>query len=529
MTRSKKTTTATRRMSVVSGGKPKKEQHQFMNTDPNSNTLPNSNKVVAAQMTTANLNSYIANMSNFDNLKDDQVFEQMYKHEGDIGAGIDRISTLVSESFKGVVTTKVGTEMDAKEQECYDAAKKIYETMRVDNLSESYAEVLMKNGNLYIDYRKILAPSILPNQYVTFIPDLKYKNSGSSVLFTDPKYLIINEKLDSKLPTEVIDQKDYIHVKYKDTPVMAYDNMNRQTFGIYSISPLHRCIIPVWWKRTMLMIDTLIRSKIIPREHHQILSDIFSLDNYSGTPDQQRAAQAADVQAFINTYISTIKNQAVDQGYVTLDTVKIEMINSDIKYTEPNELLKQIQGDIYTGLNVPASIVNGKEAGSYASELVISNYVSSKVIQLAKKIKFVILKMIKDRLLKIDSSYPVDIIDIKLELVLAMNRLEAFRQLSLMVAAGVFTEDEIRAAVAFEMLTEEQRKHIVSTGKLLIGDTQKEVPNEPKAPTGPGIGKSSENVAANEARIEDTTDNPDTEQSTQSRTRDASENILRGT
>lgn len=529
MTRSKKTTTTSRRLSVVKGGKPNTESHEFMNTDPNANTLPNANKVIAAQMTTANLNTYIANMSNFDNLKDDQVFEQIYKHEGDIGAGIDRISTLVSESFKGIVTTKVGAEMDTKEQECFDAAKKIYEMMRVDNLSESYAEVIMKNGNLYIDYRDILAPSILPNQYITFIPDLKYKNTGSAVLFTDPKYMLINERADPKLPAEVIPKDKYIHVKYKDTPVMSYDNMNRQTFGIYSISPLHRCIIPVWWKRTMLMIDTLIRSKIIPREHHKILSDIFSLDNYSGTPEQQRAAQAADVQSFINTYISTIKNQAVDQGYVTLDTVDIGMINSDIKYTEPNDLLKQIQGDIYTGLNVPASIVNGKEAGSYASELVISNYVSSKVIQIAKKIKYVILKMIKDRLLKIDASYPVDIIDIKLELVLAMNRLEAFRQLSLMVAAGVFTEDEIRAAVAYEMLTDEQRKRIVSTGKLVIGDPNEEVPEEPESPKGPGIGKSASNVAANEVRIEDTDDNPDTEQSKQSRSRDPSEEILRGT
>ena len=529
MTHSKKTTPATRRMSVVSGASPTKETHVFMNQDPNTNTLPNANKIVAAQMTTANLNTYIANMSNFDNLKDAQVFEQIYKHEGDIGAGIDRISTLVSESFKGVITTKVGPEMDAKELECFTQAKLIYDMMRVENLSEAYTEIIMKDGNLFIDYRDVLHPSILPYQFITFIPDLKYKNSGSATLFTDPKYMLLNERTDPKLPSEVIDREDYIHVKYKDTPVMAFDNLGRQTFGIYSISPLHRCIIPVWWKRTMLMIDTLIRSKLIPREHHKILSDIFSLDNYSGTPEQQKAAQAADVQLFINTYINTIKNQAVDQGYVTLDTVDIEMINAEIKYTEPNDLLKQIQGDIYTGLNVPSSIVNGKDAGSYASELVVSNYVSSKVLQIAKKIKFVILKMIKDRLLKLDSTYPVDIIDIKLELVLAMNRLESFRQLSLMVAAGVFTEDEIRAAVAYEMLTDEQRKHIVSTGKLSIGDTMKngEVENEPTSPSGPSIGKSAENVSANETKIEDITDSPDTERSKQSRIRDPSEEILR--
>jgi hypothetical protein len=511
----------------------KVEHHQFMNNDANANTAPSANKVVAAQMTTANLNNYIAKMSNFDALKDDQVFEQMYKHEGDIGSGIDRVSTLVSESFKGVYTKDVGVELEANEAACLADAKKIYESMRVDNLAESYSEVIMKNGNLYIDYRDKLSPSILPNQYVTFIPDMKYKNMSSQMLFTDPKYLIVNERLDPKFESEVIKREEYIHVKYKDTPVMAFDNLNRQTFGIYSISPLHRCIIPVWWKRQMLMIDTLLRSKLVPKEHHQILSDMFTLDNYSGTVEEQHAKQAADVQVFISNYIKAIKEQAVDQGYVTLDTIDIKSISSDMKYTEPNDLIKQIQGDIYTGLNVPSSMVNGKDAGSYASELVISNYVSSKVIQLAKKVKYVILQMIRDRLLLINASYPVEIIDIKLELTLAMSKLEAFRQLSLMVAAGVFTMDEIRAAVAYEALTEEQKELVISTGKLVMGtpDTMTEdgIEGVPVAPGGPNVGSTANNVAADSARGGDGEDAeyPDTESSKQSHTRDASEEILR--
>lgn len=509
-----------------------KQTHNFANKDPNSFTLPSANKVVAGQMITNNITSYIMNMSNFDALKDDQIFEQMYKHDGDIGSGIDRISTLISESFKGIVPTNIGEQLDSNEEACLLDAKKIYEAMRVDNLAEAYGEVLMKNGNLYIDYRKPLAPSILPNQYVTFIPDMAFKNMASQMLFTDPKYLIINERLDPKFPSEVIPRDKYIHVKYKDTPVMSFDNLNRQTFGIYSISPLHRCIIPVWWRRQMMMIDVLLRSRMIPREHHKIMAEIFSLDNYSGTAEEQHARQAADVSLFITSYINSIKEQAPDQGYVTLDTVDIKTINDSANYVQSNELLKQIQADIYTGLNVPASIVNGKDAGSYASELVVSNYVSAKVIQLAKKIKYVILKIIRDRLLIINASYPVEIVDIKLELILSMNRLEAFRQLSLMVAAGVFTEDEIRSVVAFGTLTEEQREHIVSSGRITIGDPGEiEEPESPEAPKAPGqkMGVTSENVSANATRGGNGEDAeyPDTDKSAGSHTRDASEEILR--
>jgi len=265
---------------------------------------------------------------------------------------------------------------------------------------------------------------------------------------------------------------------------------------------------------------------MIPREHHAINAEIFSLEGYSGTPEEQRAHQAADVDMFIRNYINTIKNQAVDQGYVTLDTVDIKTIGAESKHLDSNELLKQLQGDIYTGLNVPASIVNGKDAGSYASELVISNYVSAKVIQLAKKIKYVILQIIRDRLLLIDATYPIDIVDIKLELVLAMNRLEAFRQLSLMVAAGVFTEEEIRGIVAFDALTEDQRKNVISSGRIVIGEPKS---IEDMDELGEKMGSTANNVAANAARGGNGKDAayPDTASSSDAHTRDPSENIMR--
>ena len=155
---------------------------------------------------------------------------------------------------------------------------------------------------------------------------------------------------------------------------------------------------------------------------------------------------------------------------------------------------------------------------------------SAKVLQLAKKIRFVILGMIRDRLLLIDPTYPVDIVDIKLELSLAMNKLEAFRQLSLMVAAGVFTQEEIRGIVGYEMLTDEQKEKIVSSGRIVIGDPGAE-PEAPEGPTATGekIGVTAQNVAANAQRGGGGKDAayPDTDESSESHTRDASENVLR--
>jgi hypothetical protein len=407
----------------------------------------------------------------------------------------------------------VGAELDEKEKKCLKISKEIYENMQVEILAETYTEVLLRNGNLLIDYRNVMEPSILPNQFAAFIDDMLLLNTMSTTrLITDPKWLTINEKKNPSLDQYQIPKGKYLHVKYKDTPCMSYDIMGRNTYGIYSISPLHRCVIPVWWKRQMIVIDVLHRARNVPREHHSISAEMFALDNYTGTPEEQHAAQLADAQAFITSYVNSIKEQAVDQGYATLDTVDIKMVNGNTNHLQTNELLKQIQNDIYTGLNVPSSIVNGKDAGSYASELVISNYVTAKVIQLAKKIKFVILKMIRDRIELIDPSLPILQLDIKLELVLAMNKLEQFRQLSLMAASGVFTEDELRAIVAYESLTEEQRTHLVSTGKIVVGG-----------------GLSPDVVSSNAQRAGDKEDGeyPDTPHSQESHTRDTSDEILR--
>lgn len=506
----------------------KKEKANFMNNTQKL-TTPMANKVAANQMITTNLGSFVVDLTDFTHLTDEEIYEQLWVWEPEIGASIDRLSTLISESFKGVYLKDVGITQDDKETKCLTEAKKIYEKIQAETLAETYAEVLLRNGNLYIDYRNIMKPSILPNQYVSFIDDLVLlNNKATTKLITEPNYLTINESENPALDTYYIPAENYIHVKYKDTPCMQYDNLGRNTYGIYSISPLHRCIIPVWWKRQIIIIDILHRARNVPREHHQISADLFSLDNYTGTPEEQRKAQLADAQSFISNYVNSIKEQAVDQGYASLDNIKISMVNNGSSHLMPNELLNQIQTDIYTGLNVPSSIVNGKNAGSYASELVISNYVTAKVMQLAKKIKFVILKLIRDRLEQIDPTFPVEKLDIKLELVLAMNKLEQFRQIALMASAGVFTEDEIRAIVAYEALTDEQRSKLVSTGKTVVGDPAEET-DETKLIPGAVGGLTPDQVSNNQSRAGDNKDGeyPDTPNSSSSHTRDPSENVMR--
>jgi hypothetical protein len=388
-------------------------------------------------------------------------------------------------------------------------ANEIMENSNVQNQFEALTEMLMTYGNAYIAINNDNTLTILPPEYVTFVAEMSEINViDASKIHTLANFLVVNEqKLTSCVPFEVYPKGKFIHIKYKDTPQICNDRLGRRTYGIYAISPLHRTVLSVWWKRQITILDVLARARSIPREHHSIKADVYSLDKYDGVSwTAKRTAAKADAESFMNTYVTNIAEQAPDQGYVTLDTVDIKQVGGEMgAHMDVNALISQIEDHIWTALNVPPSTVNGKGAGSYASELVISNYVSSKVVQIAKKIKPAMLYIIRERLKQIDDSFPVEKLDIKIELSLAASEMESYRQLALMTNTGLFTEDELREAVSYEPRTKDQVTYVP-----------------------PKSGSVASSVA-NTMKGGDMDDGsyPDTPQSDATHTRDGSENVLR--
>jgi hypothetical protein len=283
--------------------------------------------------------------------------------------------------------------------------------------------------------------------------------------------------------TKTLNKDKFIHVKYKDTPVFAKDSRGRTTFGIYCPSPLHRTILPVWWKRQTMIIDIMWRLRNVPREHHKISADMFSLDKYAGDINTRRTAAQAAATTYLDNYVESIKTQMPDQGYATLDTVSISMIeNRSSGYMQTNELISQINDQIWSALNMPKAMIAGESTSSYASELIIANYVTQKVDQLSNKIKPIILKVLRARLRSTNPTYPVDRLDIKMELEIAATELEVFRQMAIMGQLGVFTESEIREQAKFRPLREDQRKDIVDKSK---GNIDTSIPNSRPNPQTP--------------------------------------------
>jgi hypothetical protein len=305
----------------------------------------------------------------------------------------------------------------------------------------------------------------LPNKFITILEsEDQIGKVGAGYLMTEENCLVFNEILPGQF---ILKKGEFIHLKYKDTPLFVTDRRGRWTYGMYSVSPVQRAYLATWQKRQTSIIDMLYRWRIIPREIHSVNSEIFALDQFAG--DQQGRLASAQVEAnkYIAAYNTAIQDQAPDQGYTVLDTVTISMLESKTNsYMKTNELMSQLDDKIWTALNMPESVVSGKNSGSYASELVISNYVSQKAMTLAAKIKPIMLDNLRARLKSINGAFPIDKLDLKLELSMAATELEVFRQIAIMgTFENCFTVSEIRAKAGYQPLTDEQKKEMAEAKK----------------------------------------------------------------
>lgn len=425
-------------------------------------------KLITSKMVTE-----INNLSQFSTMDEPAIYEQLHVWEPDIGGGIDKMSSLVSRSFKEFYVKDAGSVMDDKEKKMIKLAADLSEIHDIHSMLEGFTEILYTQGNLFVPFDKDGSYTILPNKYVSIVDKEDRIGQTTTDIMRTSKILLLYEN-EPGLTTERF--TDFIHIKYKTTPIFQKDLMGRTTFGMYSISPLQRLVLTTWWKRQTMIIDILWRWRNVPREHHKLDSTMFSLDRYTGSKSERLSSARTDAASAISTYIAALKDQKPDQGYVSLDNMSIEMVESKSKYMSTNALMEQLDEKTWVCLNIPQSVVNGKGTGSYASEMIISNYVSSKVIQIANKFKPIVLRLIRSRIKEIDPTLPVDRLDMKFELVMATNQLEVFREAAIMVTLNAFTDDEVREFLGFLPLTDDQRQKLINNiEEKTVNDVRQDV------------------------------------------------------
>ena len=443
--------------------------------------LVTSDRVSASKAITTDQVSFLLGISDFKNMDEYDIYEQIYALEAEIGGALDRMSTMAGDSIKSFCLRSAGsskidpltmqpivTASSALADEMIDEANLMMDDLEIREWAGALIEIMLMHGQVYTkegdpnDY----SITIFPNKSVTILDDLVYKGGGGADpnhTITQANYLIMDEGTER----EVVYNKDKFKVfKYKLTPVWAEDSKGRNTFGIFSVSPMHRCILPIWESRQLKIIDLLWRWKMIPREHHSFDSSQFSLDNYSGSISKRRADARADAKTTLDAYAEDLKKQTPDIGHVTLDTTDIKIVeNKTGGYMQTNDRMDQLAEQFYIALTTPRAVINGESPGSYAAMTVVSNYVALKVVSLATKVKPLLLANVRKRLLAINPSYPVNLLDMKISLVLANNKLDLFRQAAIMGTLGIFTKTETREMLEYLALRPDQLADLLNTSK----------------------------------------------------------------
>lgn len=483
----------------------KRKTHQFSygNSSGYANKIPSQNfmrPTVAGtsvqQGNNSNFVNFLNSHSDFASMHREEIIEHMYIMEPEVSAAIDSFALMVREAFQyfdiiadteydnlpeklEVANTTIDLTNTNKNlaKEMVDVANKISDVLDIPSLYETYSSLLYMHGNLYLKINKNLSLTVLPNDRVTLIDDKNRISQGNfstgyTNLIKNANYLVVDEGLDTQF---ILNPGEFIIVKFRDTPLYVEDSKYRNTYGIYSISPLRRAIIPVWYKRILLANDALWRYKSVPRMDHELSSDAFSTANYTGSPEARMQKAIAEANAALTAHADAMKEQAPDEAFIHLDTIKIKNIEqSSGGYMQANELIDQTNDAIFSAINMPRSIIEGVSKSSYAAELIIYSYTSTKVTQIANKISRVILDIMKQRLLLVNPQYPVELLTIKCLYNSTSNEIEDFKSAVMMKDLGVFTDDEIRAKVKYKPLTEEQRNsgRIINTQQPKSSQTE---------------------------------------------------------
>lgn len=476
-------------MSILSNIKTKVQTYFFSA----GRTFGNSSAggVTSANSITSNLANFLIDMSNFTSLREEEVYEQMYVWEPEIAAAVIKISDMCRGSFEyftaidesvlenipdnytvAISSMAYSSELPIVEEEeqgllvtnssdlideMVDTANLIARKIGVKECFEIWSSVMYTQGFIALEKNEDLSLSVLPNDRITFVDDPALIGTAPTTmnyLMTQANYLVIDEL---QVTQRVLSKEQFVVIKINNTPVHVKDRFGRKTFGIYPVSPLQRALVPVWMSRQIKIIEVMWRWGNIPREHHKIAAEAFNLNLYPGTPEQKRVAAEKDLNRFINAYSAQLQMKVPDQMYVTSDNVTIENIeHTSNTYMGSNEFLESINKSIWLSLNIPKSFVSGETDNSYASETIMSSVTGMRIKQMSEKIAEVVTDNMRERLLLINPSYPVEYLEARLSFDVSESKLEKAKRAQLLGTMGIYTPNELREINDDAPLTEQQ-------------------------------------------------------------------------
>lgn len=443
---------------------------------------------------------------------DFELAEEFVDTDPVVGGNAEALAMLVQKAYRGP-RIKPLVEVDGnKDKEkpkprkiamALEVADQLLYDMDFKGILFSAAINLFQDGDVVIRKLPNMEFQFLPRKYITALPSKYVSKVGGKLkstwypMFGTPKdgqkgkdtlidtasmgsemlmsadYYIINENTASEL---VIPKEEIIHIRISPYGRTVIDNMGRTCFNLWSTPPMNRLKKTLLWKANAMINDILWRDAMPPREHHKLDLSEFSPENYEGdTPEDRVAAARTAALAVINSYIEFISHTEVDVGYVTDLTTEIDVIESAQKtYADPNDLLKQLDEDIHAVSGVPRGAMRGEGGGSYASELLTSNYAGLRAEfigdRIARPFEDYLKVYMKGAYDKTIGKKIIDRLRLKFRLILPRDVREIAQAVNLLMDSMIVDVSQILETVGLDTMSDEQfKKHLDVLKK--IGET----------------------------------------------------------
>jgi hypothetical protein len=427
-------------------------------------------------------------------------YREMLKTDGELWGVTNDFASLVQHAFNAIVI-RPGYERDEMEEKVLEMAKEFGEAIDIEDYFYANAFNLLRDGDIVIGIDRTKDPwelVPLPMEFVTAVDSLgQIGVRGVSV--SRPQYIILDElnmmqSIDEvKLSRHRFKMDDIMHIPWCNKGTVVEDNMGRITYNVWSQSPLQAIKKTFEWKQHITDIDILWRSRMPPRMHHQLDMEAYAPEKFKGTREQQITASRSAAQAVIDEYAVGVEYKKADQDYITGAHVNIAVVEANsTNYHAPNEMFEYFIMVYCAITGVPKAAFQGESGGSFAADLIISNYAAMRAEIIARKIAKAFTKLIRDYLTwkwgQNPRAFPkknIEKIEVQVSLMFNKDFRELGRFISLLAGTGAVTQDELREYLGKLPLTAEEKKRI-----LYIGQGGPVIPGadlpEPVAPGGPG-------------------------------------------
>ena len=375
---------------------------------------------------------------------------------------VDLCASMAYVSVKGVYIEPDDVygedEITSSEKECVNEAVKLLRRLNIREIFFSAAWNMTQFGDS-IDYMTISSDGVddvlpLPLDKMTVVNKASEIGKDDKVII-DGKIYVLNETKDKndEFEYETYEKEDIVHVSYNRRGQYRKDNMQRDTYNVWSKPPIYTLKNMVDWKKQSITTDMKWKRRMVPREHWSVDTSSITPEGFQGASYEEKIKKAKEeIKNLVEDVKKTVDTPQPDQSIITTKSVESKVLESDTaNYKEANEVVRQINSFMGTPFGVPESFMGGESNGAVGTTM-SALFSSMRMDVICGKIATEYEKVIRRHLGITKPRFVDDIIPrIKIRVNTALDAvtLEQTRIVLNMANAGLFSREEIRGMMGF--------------------------------------------------------------------------------